>query len=98
VNIFYHFFSESLFQTHYSYFSLEELWRLFSFVIIVSQFPNAENMPKIKKIHHMIVDLWIGYEYYWCIHQHQVWDHWSNLYLGSYCGESLTIPRFHVHY
>ncbi len=98
VNIFYHFFWASLFHTHCSYFSLEELWRLFSLVILVSQFQNAQNTPKFFLNHRMIVDLWIGYEYYWCIHQHQAWDHWSSLYLGGYCGEWLTIPWFHVHY
>jgi len=98
VNIFYHFFWASLFHTHCSYFSLEELWRLFSLVILVSQFPNAQNTPNFFLNHRMIVDLWIGYEYYWCIHQHQAWDHWSSLYLGGYCGESLKIPWFHVHY
>jgi len=98
VNIFYHFFWTSLFHTHCIYFSLEELWRLFSLVILVSQFPNAQNTPNFFLNHCMIVDLWIGYEYYWCIHQHQAWDHWSSLYLGGYCGELLTIPWFHVHY
>jgi hypothetical protein len=45
VNIFYQFFLASLLHTHCSYFSLEELWRLFSLVILVSQFPNAQNTP-----------------------------------------------------
>ncbi len=45
VNIFYQFFLASLFHTHCSYFSLEELWRLFSLVILVPQFPNAKIHP-----------------------------------------------------
>lgn len=98
VNIFYQFFWASLFDTHCSYFSLKELWRLFSLVILVPQFSNAQNTPKNLKNHCMIVDLWIGHEYCWCIHEHQAWDHWSSLYLGGYCGESLTIPQFHAHY